>query len=95
MHANQKQYIPFVDVRNQAKLELTDEELVERFNAYNKDLGDQPNCIRKTSGKQKSVNCSCFSILNSSTMTTNIYQKAAAHFQPYFGKLKNTSTTHD
>jgi hypothetical protein len=88
-HANRKQRTPFIDVRNWAKLELTDEELVERFIAYNKDLGDQPNCIRKTYGKQKSLNCSCLSILNSSTsITTNLYQKAVAHFQFYFGKLE-------
>jgi hypothetical protein len=87
-HANRKQRTPFFDVRNRAKLELTDEELIERFIAYNKDLGDQPNCIRKPSGKPKPLNYSCLSILNSSTMMTNLYQKAVAHFQLYFGELK-------
>jgi hypothetical protein len=93
-HANQKQHTPFADVRNQAKLELADEELIERFILYNKDLGDQPNCIRKTSGKQKSLNCSRLSILNSLRITTNLYQKAVAHFQLYFGVLKKHEQQH-
>jgi hypothetical protein len=66
-------------------LELTDEELVECFIAYNNDLGGPPNYIRKTSGKHN-INRSCLPVLNS-TMTTNLYKKAVAHFQLCFGKV--------
>jgi hypothetical protein len=87
-HANRKQHTTFADVKNRAKLELTDEELIERFIAYNKDLGGQPDCIRKTSWKQKPLDCSCLSILNESITTSNLHQKAVAHFQLFFGELK-------
>jgi hypothetical protein len=85
-----KAFVRFVgNGKLQAKLELTDEDLVERIIAYNKDLCDQPNCIRKTSWERKALNCSRLLILNESTSTaSNLYQKALAHFQLFFGELE-------
>jgi hypothetical protein len=90
---NRKQYTPYADVKNRVKLALSDGELVERFMAFNKNLGDQPNCLRKTSGDRKALKCSCLAILNTAgdltgDIPTDLYQKAVAHFQLYFGKLK-------
>jgi hypothetical protein len=49
--------------------------------------------VRKTSGNQKLLKCSCLAILNTAgdltgDIPTNLYQKAVAHFQLYFGELK-------
>jgi hypothetical protein len=91
--ANRKQHTECADVKNRVRLVLTDGELVERFIAYNKDLGDQPKCVRKTSGNRKPLKCSCLAILNTTgdltgDIPTNLYQKAVAYFQLNFGELK-------
>lgn len=84
---------PHADVKNRKRLALSDEELVERFMAFNKDLGDQPKCMRQTGGCRTPLKCSCLAILNAAGDLTgdvpaDLCQKAVAHFQLHFGKLK-------
>jgi hypothetical protein len=52
-HDNRKQRTPIDDVRNRAKLELTDEDLAERFIVYNKDLGDRRTAYTGLLGNEK------------------------------------------
>jgi len=95
----QMEHTPYQDLKEQKSLGLTDEDILERFIDYNRNLAQEPKCIRRTGGIQQPLKCSCLSILinpSSASLAHNSNKKQkTSDSSETSAKIGDDVTSHD